>query len=233
MKIVLDQRDFSLTPHLAMDGFWESWITVWAMRQVTPQTRLLNIGANCGYYAALFAHCGAAAVVAVEAQEGLAENIRLTAALNGLGDRLRVEHCVAGSEHRMVKLKEYDDFFGSGHVDDAPVVDGGLAARLVDVQEKPAHELMPGATAVFVDAEGYEPLIWEGLRPLLDTRQLDWIALEWAPVRYANPEKFLLDLRSYGRLTLVGDQGQEIPTTDEQLLRGSELDTLVVRRGQR
>jgi FkbM family methyltransferase len=225
-KIVLDQRDFSLTPHLAMDGFWESWITSWAMQQ--RGSRLLNIGANCGYYTLLFAGQGFH-VVAVEPQVALADNIELSARLNGWSDRIRVERCVAGAEDRDVPLQLYPDFHGSAHVTGSVEEHPALAGEVVMVNERVAASLMPDATCVFVDAEGYEPLIWEGLQPLLAKRQLEWIALEWAPVRYADPSAFLAELKAYGRLAVVGALGQEVLIEDDALLSGTEWDTLVVR----
>lgn len=228
-KIVLDQRDFSLTPHLVMDGFWESWITVWAARQVNQGSAVLNIGANCGYYTLLFAAAGAS-VVAVEPQRHLFENIKLSTMLNGWSGRVRVERCVAGVEERDVTLQLYPDFHGSAHVTSNLEEHPDLAGGTDTVKERPAHELMPEATCAFIDAEGYEPLIWEGLAPLREKKQLEWVALEWAPVRYDDPEAFLRSLREYGSLSVVGEAGQEMVMSDAQLLRGTEWDTLVVRR---
>lgn len=227
-KLVVDRRDMSLTPHLVIDGFWESWITCWAMSQCRPDDRMLNIGANCGYYSVLFAR-HMSQVVAVEPQPQLANNIVMSAALNGLSDRLRVMQCVAGSSRRTVRLHQHDSFAGSAFVSDrAP---GSPEWSGMDVQEMPAHEMMPDATCAFIDAEGYEPLIWEGLSPLLEKRQLRWIALEWAPLRYESPERFLGKLSEYGTLAVVKDQGQEVPAPPAELLReGIQWDTLVVRR---
>lgn len=226
VKIVLDRRDFSLTPHIVMSGYWESWVTAWFVRNLTSSDRLLNIGANCGYYALTAAGSGCE-VVAVEPQLNLVENLRLSASINGFS-KLRVEQCVAGVKERDVELQLYSDFHGSAHVKS---VDGSspLASGTTLVTERPAHELMPNATCVFVDAEGYEPYIWDGLKPLLDKKQLRWVALEWSPTRYDNPQVFLGSLREYGDLSVVNDKGIALQVSDIQLLDGVELDTLVVR----
>lgn len=228
VKIVLDQRDFSLTPHLVMSGYWESWITAWFLRNVGPGDKVLNIGANCGYYALAAARAGCD-VVAVEPQEHLAKNLKISASLNGY-NKFIVRQCIAGSAFRRVRLQLYPDFQGSAHVSsDAPLEHPDLAEGTVEVAEVPAHEAMPDATCVFVDAEGYEPHIWEGLKPLLDKKQLRWVALEWAPTRYDNAGGFLGALRSCGELTVVNDNGVEARVTDRQLMDGVEWDTLVVR----
>ncbi len=230
IKIVLDARDFSLTPHLAMEGYWESWVSVWAMANTLPTDRIMNIGANCGYFTLLFAK-GGARVVAVEPQPFLAECIRLSAALNGWDERIVVRECVAGSGQGTVTLRLYDHLSGSAFVERAARDAGTQPAegRLV-VEERRAHELMPDATCVFVDAEGYEPMIWEGLKPLLDKGQLRWIALEWAPARYEDPVAFLAQLREYGTVSVVNSTGGETKVSDKDLLQKGDWDTVIVRR---
>jgi FkbM family methyltransferase len=229
VKIVLDRSDYSLTPHLVMSGYWESWITAWFIHNLVTTDKLLNIGANCGYYALAAAHAECE-VVAVEPQKHLVENLRISASLNGYS-KLKVRECVAGAEQGEVKLQLYPDYHGSAHVTRglAPLEHPDLAGDIVVVPEFPAHELMPDATCVFVDAEGHEPHIWEGLKPLLDKRQLRWVALEWAPTRYDNPGAFLGALRSCGELAVVNEHGAEERVPDRELLDGGEWDTLVVR----
>lgn len=226
-KIVLDRRDMSLTPHLVMDGFWESWITCWAKRNAAAQDRVLNIGANCGYYAMLFAgQCQR--VVAVEPQQNLAANIAISAALNGWTSKVKVEQVVAGVHRRQVDLQMHEHFAGSAFVGVSADEASGWSSSM-KVEEVPASELMEDATCVFVDSEGYEPYIWQGLRPLLKKKQLRWAALEWAPSRYEDPARFLDELQAYGRLSVVREQGQEAGVSRETLLAGTEWDTLIVR----
>jgi len=162
LKMVIDTRDMSLAPHLVMDGFWESWITLWAISQCGSSDRMLNIGANIGYYTILFAR-SMKRVVAVEPQPSLADNIKISADLNGFGSRVEVKQCVAGSEYRTVVLQQHRHFTGSAFVGGTP--DDVDWADRISVQEVPAAELMPDATCAFIDAEGYEPIIWEGLKP--------------------------------------------------------------------
>jgi FkbM family methyltransferase len=228
-KIVVDARDFSLTPHLVMGGFWESWITAWFMRNVMKADRVLNIGANCGYYALTAARVGAN-VVAVEPQLHLSKAITISAMLNGWGDRIQVRRCVAGSEERRVDIQLYPDFHGSPHVKTGVEEHADLAKGTARVAEYPAHTLMPDATCVFVDAEGYEPYIWEGLMPLLKRKQLRWVALEWAPSRYDDAAAFLGSLRSIGDIAVVNNDGMEERVGDAELLQNAlDWDTVVVR----
>lgn len=223
-KMLLDPKDMSLTPHLVMDGFWESWVTVWCLANVTPNDKVLNIGANCGYFALLFAR-ETQEVVAVEPQPRLADRIRWSARLNGF-DNLRVVEAIAGAMHRDgVLMKCYDGLTGSAHVT-AAYEDG-----CIYVTEVPAHELLPGATCVFIDAEGHEPHIWKGLGPALE-RNVRWVALEWAPSRYADAPAFLAELHAWGDVMVIDHDGDEKSVQDADLLRGSSGDweMLVIRR---
>jgi FkbM family methyltransferase len=226
IKIVLDTRDFSLTPHLVMDGFWESWVTLWVQANINKDDHALNIGANCGYFTLLMAEAGAS-VVAVEPQPHFAAGIRLSAALNGCSDRVKVEECVAGCENQEVTFQLHEHLAGDAYVDRGGEERAGFSPTRA--QERPAHELMPSATVAFIDAEGYEPYIWQGLAPLLEKRQLRWVALEWTPRKYSDPAAFLAELSQCGPLAIIRDDGHEQEASMEALLRVPDFHMLVIR----
>lgn len=221
-KIIVEQDDFSVASHLVMDGFWESWVTVWCLANTKPSDRVLNIGANCGYFSLLFARI-ASKVVAVEPQPRLAASIRQSAMLNGLSN-LTVEEVVAGVTERNVLLRLYAGLSGSAHVTET------AQGTEIGVRERPSGDLLPDATCVFVDAEGYEPLIWEGLGSVLHSAR--WICLEWAPERYKDAAGFLETLRAWGNITVISADGSELQTSDTTLLSSASgsLETIVVRR---
>ena len=50
-----DSQETGITPHLAMDGYWESWITLALARTVRPGWHCLDVGANHGYYTLVLA----------------------------------------------------------------------------------------------------------------------------------------------------------------------------------
>jgi hypothetical protein len=49
----LDSRDISLTPHLLRQGCWEPDVTRFFLRIVKPGMRVVEVGANVGYYTLL------------------------------------------------------------------------------------------------------------------------------------------------------------------------------------
>jgi hypothetical protein len=54
-KIFLSADDLGFGCHLMLDGYWESWLTLFFARYVTPGKTVIDVGANFGYYTILFA----------------------------------------------------------------------------------------------------------------------------------------------------------------------------------
>jgi len=225
-KLVVDSMDFSLTPHLVMEGFWESWISLWCYRNTAPGSHVLNVGANCGYFSMLFVHAGAEKVVAVEPQRKLAEGIRISAMLNGYAGRVAVAECVASDADGQVTLNQHRFLAGSAFVGDS----SGDDFESVRVPSKVTSELMPTATHSFIDAEGHEPQVVRGLAPLMAKRQLEWIALEWTPGSYENAPEFFDELLAYGNISVINPDGASTPVTKQQLLSVRGFEMVVVRR---
>ena len=49
-KMYVDAKDMGISPHLIMDGYWESWITKLLAQIVQPGFICIDIGANFGYF---------------------------------------------------------------------------------------------------------------------------------------------------------------------------------------
>lgn len=225
-KLVVDSMDFSLTPHLVMDGFWESWISLWCYRNTALDSHVINMGANCGYFTMLFAHAGAAKVVAVEPQRKLADGIRISAMLNGYAGQVSVAECVASDTTAHVWLNQHRFLAGSAFVGDS----SGDDFNAISVPSRVTSELMPTATHAFIDAEGHEPQVIRGLAPLMAKRQLEWIALEWTPGSYENASEFFDELFAYGNISVINPDGASTPVTKQHLLSVRSFEMVVVRR---
>ena len=78
--VYADPNDVGLTPHLCLDGFWESWITIALARRLTPGWACIDVGANHGYYTLLMADAveSTGRVCAIEPNPQLAERLALT-----------------------------------------------------------------------------------------------------------------------------------------------------------
>ena len=51
----VDTRDVSLAPHMMLNGFWESWITVATSQYLKPGMVCADVGACAGYYTLIMA----------------------------------------------------------------------------------------------------------------------------------------------------------------------------------
>ena len=73
-----DAQETGITPHLAMDGYWESWITRALAWTVRPGWHCLDVGANHGYYTLVPADgaCPEGRVTPIEPTPKLAELLR-------------------------------------------------------------------------------------------------------------------------------------------------------------
>ena len=83
--VYADAQESGITPHLAMDGYWESWITLVLARTVRPGSHCLDIGANHGYFTLVMADAAGpnGRVVPVEPTPRLTEMLRQTLDING------------------------------------------------------------------------------------------------------------------------------------------------------
>ena len=83
--VYADAQETGITPHLAMDGYWESWITTTLARTLRPGWHCLDVGANHGYYTLVMADAVGpeGRVVPVEPTPRLAELLRETLDVNG------------------------------------------------------------------------------------------------------------------------------------------------------
>src|SRR5688572_23436882 len=51
----VDTTDIGITPHLSLNGYWESWITLAMARVLQPGWTCIDVGANHGYYTLIMA----------------------------------------------------------------------------------------------------------------------------------------------------------------------------------
>jgi FkbM family methyltransferase len=204
LLIYLDGADVSLTPSILVSGEWEPWVTREFGPAVRPGARVVDIGANCGYFALLAAERvgPSGKVVAVEANPRLARLIAKTFAVNGCANWAKVVAAAALDREGEIQLGVPGDYLGSASILMGP--DETDAVRAFGARAAPLAKLLDGDLRVDVlkiDAEGAEPLIWSGAQDVLEANRDIVVFMEFAPPMIAQtraPAEFLAQIRALG-----------------------------------
>lgn len=223
VRMVLDSTDRGIVPHLAFDGYWESWVTSWVEQNVRVGEKAINIGANCGYYTMLLGRCvgHGGRVVAIEPNETHVQNIKHSAHLNGFHGYTTVVQAVASAEPGELRFNaRADGMTMNSNVSET----GNTTVRAVRADEE-----MPDATFALIDTEGHEPMVWEGMRRMIQNPGFRAV-IEWSPQRYQDPVSFYERLGIDGfTCSYIGHDGMERQAARELMLDGVER-MVVLRR---
>lgn len=172
-KILIDGADRSLAPHLLIDGHWEPWITKPFKRLLQPGMRMVDVGANVGYYSLLA--CRAVGdtghVTAIEANPSLAKLVSQSLTINGFNSRSRTIQCAAWHESTEIEFNVLRAYLGASSI----FMSTETAANFYDevdaisVNARPLDEMVIGRIDYLkIDAEGAEAEILLGAERLLN-----------------------------------------------------------------
>lgn len=249
-KMFLATDDVGIVPHLALDGYWESWVTCAMMRMVRPGMRVINVGANFGYYALLFADLvgKSGSVVAVEPNPELCVLIDKSKHANGFS-QLTVVRAAAADESGVGTVVIPDGYCMNAHLGDVSGTDGVVVATQIATVDRIAgtawgyvelgHHEVPRAgvenvrpvlpDVVFIDAEGAEERIWEGMGITRAKKDVT-LVIEYSPGRYKDALGFAKKFKEDGfALGFINNEGAIEAQTPEQLAAGPEV-MVVLRR---
>lgn len=209
------QNDTALTPHLAMSGIWEPWVSMAIARHVKPGMRCMDVGACYGYYSLLMAD-----IVGdqgyVEAWEPVhTDLLRTNTDVNG------AQVCVMGyamgePNGDMAVFDELpkNSFFNAGGVAMRrahPIV-GSLGYRKAfRGPERSRYDFIK------IDVEGAEADVWRALdRVKAESPDLT-VCMEFTPQHHENPVGFLTGIVMEGfSIGTVGHDGFTRPCSIEE-----------------
>ena len=193
-KMFVDVSDRSLVPHLVMDGFWETPVTQSIVRIVKPGDVCVDIGAHLGYFSVLMSALTGkeGKTIAVEPNASIASMLRLTSCINHPGFEVW-----EGALTNVTKEVEI-------HIPISKTGDSSLLVRADSAKEGFGHQTVLGTTldklltslsiervnVIKMDAEGAEPLIFEGMEHVLNKNGDLRIVMEFSPFLYRDPEGF-------------------------------------------
>ena len=232
-KCYVDTRDIGLASHLMLDGYWEMWVTEALSALVTPGMTVADIGANLGYFSVLLADWVGphGRMFAFEPNPRMHDLLTRTLAVNGmhhasphrvaLGDR-------AGEAMLMIPQGEPKNAYIAPLSD--PLPDRAVRVSTRRLDQNPDWADIELAK---IDVEGAEELIWAGMAGLLDRHTLKTVVLEFTPVRYRDPMRFLRALIAPGfSLARIDIHDGIVECNPEHVLAGAAHDDvmLVLRR---
>ena len=219
--VYADAADISVAPHLCMNGYWESWITVAMARLLRPGWYCLDVGANHGYYTLIMADAvgEGGRVLALEPNPRLADTIRLSLEVNGM-NRCASVFQGAASDSRLNAVRLV-----------VPPNRGGMATlyrqpnaldEVINVETTTIDELTaewPHLDFIKIDAEGAEEGIWRGMQQTIQRHRNIRIMMEFCAARYANPGEFVASILRPGfRLCYVDFDATVRSITEQDLL---------------
>ena len=222
----LDSRDISLTPHLLRQGCWEPDVTRFFLRIVKPGMRVVEVGANVGYYTLLACSLvgPTGRVTAFEANPAAVTLTRRSLLVNGFRDRATIVEMAVTDAPGTVILHQLDQRQGDGSLFDFSDDQLRFAGDRVTKVEVPSTSLDAffdrdePIDLIRMDVEGAEPLVFDGMRRILERNPRIKIMLEFFPERIERsgrqPVKFLETIKAIGfRIQTVGSRGrlQQLP----------------------
>lgn len=216
-----DSQDLGIVPHLSLDGFWETWMTLAVARILQPGWHCIDVGANHGYYTLLMADAigTTGRILALEPNPQLATLLQQTIDVNGFAAFTTVLAKAAidqpGEPIKLVIPK------GRGmnasvtryasETDEAVEVETTSIDTLTQDWQK--------LDFIKIDAEGAEESIWQGLRQTIQRHSQITIVLEFNCGRYPDPKGFLEMIQADGfELKHIDFDAEVKPLTIEECL---------------
>lgn len=192
-KIYLDGRDAGVVPNILMDGFWESWITKFIVKQVSPGSICIDAGANFGYYSLLLAELSGrnGTTLAIEPNAYLCKLLAMTANINefSFGIINKAASDVAGK----TTLSVPEHLWGSGTImSSTPIFGSGRKESvLTDTLDNIVKSRdLTRVDFIKMDCEGAEPNIFAGMQEILANNPQLKMVMEYSPFLYSEPRQF-------------------------------------------
>ena len=221
-KMLLRASDRGFSRHVMLDGYWESWLTIFCARTLQPGMVAFDVGANFGYYTLLFAdRVGLAGrVIAVEPNPSTFELLEQTVALNGFERNVTLVQAAATERNQQA----LELFVPLGEPKNATVAfDGGarpaeLRVAVPGVSIDHLAAKLPRVDFLKIDVEGAEPAVLRGMADTI-ARFRPTIVLEFNAARYEKPAEILDSLLAvYGTVSEIGFNGDCPPTEPADIL---------------
>jgi FkbM family methyltransferase len=232
----VDPADEEMAPHFIANGYWEIWIDRLVRRLVCPGDRVIDVGANHGYYtlimASLLGETGR--LDSFEANPRIAHLLARSVAFHGYAPRVTVHAKAVGNVTGTAQFAALRHHSGGGHLLlDANAYPDDILKLTVPMVRLDEVIVDGPVDLIRIDAEGAEPLILEGAREILLRSPAIRVCMEWSVGMMSNRRdvgSFVTELRCFGfRFWKIEVDSSLTEVTDEEL-KGLGHSEIVVAR---
>jgi FkbM family methyltransferase len=195
----VDALETGIAPHLCLDGYWESWITVALARTLRRNWHCLDLGANHGYYTLVMADAVGpeGRVAPVEPTPRLADLLRQTLDVNGFPNVNVVQMAASDTDEETLQLVIPRHRSLNARVSEV----AGPDDVRVDVDSVTVDGLTsdwPRVDLIKIDVEGAEEAVWRGMEKTIAANPKLVVILEFNSARYEDPRGFLDTIQQAG-----------------------------------
>lgn len=220
--------DQSLAASLKTDGYWESFYTLACRRLIQPGWHCVDVGANYGYYATLFAQLvgRSGRIMALEPNPAIYSLLVETLRINALDCPFEILPIAAADQPGEMPLWTAEDNSGNAsfirHIAAHGAEPQVVAVDTLDHLLAPWHRV----DLIKIDAEGAEELIWTGMEQTLARGCR--VMMEVQMSRYADPQAFWRRIKERFPLPCFLDyDGLVKPVPEYQLFEGAHHDWML------
>jgi FkbM family methyltransferase len=235
LLMYVDTSDISVSPQLLMNGCWEMGLTKVFCSLLQPGMTVVDVGANVGYYTLVAATAVGqqGRVYSFEPDPRNFAILQKNLHVNSLAGRVQAYQLAALDTRKKVELKTIACFLGDHSLFDRHA--GHPSVQRVTVEAAPLDELIRGEVHLMkIDAEGSEPLIFNGMRQILDRSPDLNMVMEFNVSLLqlsGDPSAFLRQLCDFGfAIASITEEGVLEPFDADRVLATPISNLLLTRR---
>lgn len=185
-KYFIDANDLVMTPQLVVYRQWESELSAFFVRSVSPDTVFLDIGANFGYFTCLAASrigtTGSGKVIAVEPNPRIFDMLSRNLRINWSMAPVEVHACAANSNGMSVDLMIPARGAANASIVTKRVHHNSAVGALVHVRGNTVDRIVAGRRVdlIKIDVEGHELDVLNGASETFRVAPNIHLVMEWA-----------------------------------------------------
>lgn len=223
--------DRGITPHLALDGYWESWLTKYFFDTVPQGSNVVVAGANTGYYAVVLGHLigTLGTLYAIEPNPCIIKFLRENLFVNGIhGTAYEV---ALGPKHGKATLKF--DLFNSGMGTIIPELQTNDHSSSADVDVVTLDDIVPSGHRVDfikIDCEGSDLSILRGAERIMEENKGVHFIIEMAPklIKEEEARAVLAFMQFHGfKTSVITNQGISVLIESDEIWQRMNNDQVL------